>query len=149
MNSEVIKKSSFPVWETVEVRWSDMDAMGHVNNAKYFTYLESARIHFFDALELQLLRDNQQGMGLVSTACNFRKQVRYPATLEIGTCVTHVGLRSFHLAHGFFLKETGELVADAHSVVVIVDYAQEKALPLPPALKARLERLKTPEGPAA
>ncbi|MBI2435179.1 MAG: acyl-CoA thioesterase [Candidatus Hydrogenedentes bacterium] len=137
-----MKRSEFPLWEAVEVRWSDMDAMGHVNNARYFTYLECARIHLFETLELKLLQGDKHGVALVSVGCNFRKQVRYPAVLEIGTRVSQIGERSFHLEHAFFLQGEDIVMADAHSVVVCVNYAEEKAVPLPDALRARLEQLR-------
>jgi len=137
--NEIPSKEHFKLTERVEVRWGDMDAMGHVNNAMYFTYLESARIHFFESLGLlSLLGEDGCGIGLVSASCNFRKEVRYPATLEIGTCVMRIGSSSFTLLHAFFDSESGQLMADGQSVVVWVNYGAGKSQPLPDALRARL-----------
>jgi acyl-CoA thioester hydrolase len=139
-----MSRAHYKFWEAVEVRWSDMDAMGHVNNARYFTYLESARIHFFETLGLNLRGENQQGVALVSVACNFRRQVRYPNTVQIGTRVTGIGTSSFHLEHVFYLEDGDEIMADAKSVVVTVDYNADKAVPLSPGLRDRLERAMEP-----
>jgi len=48
----------YAFWLPVTVRWADMDSLGHVNNAKYFTYLESARTAFFDAVTLWRFREH-------------------------------------------------------------------------------------------
>lgn len=88
----------FRHWQTVPVRWGDMDSFGHVNNARFFTYCESARISWFEAVELDRHReDERQGPAAVSATCNFRRQVHYPATLEVGARATRIGGKSFTL----------------------------------------------------
>lgn len=135
-----MKRENFPLWARVEVRWGDMDAMGHVNNAMYFTYLESARIALFAALGLEApMTAERTGMSLAHAGCNFRAEVKYPAVLEIGTVVTKIGTASFHLAHVFLREGTDTLVADGNSVVVWTDYAHGKSAPIPDAVRARLQ----------
>ena len=61
-----------------------MDSMGHVNNAKYFTYCESARMSYFAAVRMKELSESpQHGPALAAAHLNFRAQVRYPAELEV------------------------------------------------------------------
>lgn len=137
----MFNRDDYPYFESVDVRWGDMDAMGHVNNAVYFSYLESARIHFFEVMGLlALIGEDGCGIGLVSANCNFRREVRYPATLEIGTRVKRIGNSSFTLHHVFFDKESGEAMADGESVVVWVNYGLGKSQPLPESLLAKLEK---------
>lgn len=134
----------FKVWITVPVRWGDMDAFGHVNNASYFTYCESARIRYFEALGLEALsRRGPEGPAIVTASCNFQRQVCYPATLEVGARVSRVGGKSFHLDYALFHAGTDELVADGSSVAVWVDFEAGKALPLPEALR---EKIRTVDG---
>ncbi len=128
-------REDFRHWETVIVRWGDMDSMGHVNNAVYFTYLESARISYFDAIEIWTYReDERHGPALVSVTCHFRQQVRYPATLDVGIRVSDIRRRSLVFVHEMYQHATDEIVADGTSVVAWVDYAVGKAIPLPPPL---------------
>lgn len=125
-----------------EVRWGDMDAFGHVNNAKYFTYCESARIHYFEGIELDSYReDERHGPAVVTATCNFLRQVHHPATLEVGVRATQIGRKSFTLEYVIVRREDGERVADGSSVVVWVDYGEGKSIPLPEALKARIREL--------
>ncbi len=136
------ERSAFRVFQPIAVRWGDMDAFGHVNNAYYFTYCESARILYFDRLVLDdFRRDNAHGPAVVTATCNFRRQVRYPSQLEVGVRATHVGRSSFTLDYGIFSAQSDELVADGSSVVVWVDYAADKSVALPEDLKERIRTL--------
>lgn len=132
----------FHRWITVPVRWGDMDAFGHVNNAKYFTYCESARIAYFEAIGLGAQRESAgEAPAVVTATCNFLRQVHYPATLEVGVRTVKIGRSSFNLEYGLFTEGTDELVADGSSVVVWVDYDKGKSAPLPESLKARIREI--------
>ena len=134
-----ISPEQFRWIEPIEVRWADMDSFGHVNNARYFTYCESARMSWFGAIELDRFKEApEHGPALVSATCNFRQQVHHPASLDVGVRATRIGGKSFTLDYGIFLRHTGTLVADGTSVVVWVDYSVGAAIPLPDALRERI-----------
>ena len=69
-------RAAFRLLEPISVRWADVDSMGHVNNAKYFTYCESARMSYFAAVDLSDHRREQHGPALAAANLNFRQQVR-------------------------------------------------------------------------
>jgi acyl-CoA thioester hydrolase len=118
-----------------------MDAVGHVNNAKYITYLECARVNFFEQMGLErVVLGNGCGFSLASVTCHFRRQVHYPAQLDIGTVVTRIGNSSFHLHHGIFFADSEEIAADGSSVVVWFSYTEGKSCPLPDRLRDVLEQ---------
>jgi acyl-CoA thioester hydrolase len=118
-----------------------MDTMGHVNNAKYFTYCESARMSYFAAICMFDHRERElQGPALASATLNFRRQVRYPAVIEVSTWVTEIGRSSFKMDYELLLQGTGERVADGTGVIVWVDYGTGKSTPLPEALKAAIRQ---------
>lgn len=132
-------RDDFHVWITVDVRWGDMDAFGHVNNARYFTYCESARIRYFEELALEGLRERaSHGPAVVTATCNFQRQVHYPATLDVGVRVSAIGRSSFTFDYVILRHGGDEVVADGSSVTVWVDYEAGKSIPLPAALKARI-----------
>lgn len=131
-------RAEFRFWWSVTVRWGDMDAMGHVNNAIYFQYLESARIGYFEMLMGWTGRDEgagRQGPVVVSQTFNYRRQVYYPAELEVGVRCREIRNRSFVLEYGIFRKGTDELLGDGTSVAVWLDYDANKALAIPPILR--------------
>lgn len=134
-------RGDFRFWWPVTVRWGDMDAMGHVNNIIYFQYLESARIGYFEMLMGWTGRDGgggRQGPVVVSQTFNYRRQVYYPAGLEVGVRCREIRNRSFVLEYGIFRKGTDELVGDGTSVAVWLDYGTNKAMEIPVALRQAL-----------
>ncbi len=127
--------------EPITVRWGDMDSMGHVNNAKYFTYCESARMSYFAAVRMQEHRESEShGPALAAATLNFRRQVRYPAELEVATRVSEIGRSSFKMEYEIFHRGTDERVADGTGVIVWTDYAGGRSTPLPESLKAEIRR---------
>ena len=133
--------------EPITVRWGDMDSMGHVNNAKYFTYCESARMSYFAAIRLPEHREHeQQGPALAAANLNFRQQVRYPAELEVTCQVVDLGRSSFKMEYEILHRGTGERVADGSGVVVWVDYGTGRSTPLPESLREAIRRYEGMDG---
>ena len=139
MTKPTITREQFPFWTTVDVRWGDMDAMGHVNNTVYFTYCEAARIELFKAVGGRRIDENSaHGPTLVATGCDYLREVRFPARLDIGVRVERMTERSFALEYGLFFHGTDDVAAVARSVNAWVDYAAKKAIPLPDELREAL-----------
>jgi acyl-CoA thioester hydrolase len=128
--------------EPVTVRWGDVDSIGHVNNARYFTYCESARMSYFAAIRLrENAVEEKHGPALAAANLNFRRQVHWPAELDVRTRVSEIGRTSFKMEYEIVHRTNGERVADGAGVVVWVDYATGRPIPLPEALKAEIRRL--------
>ena len=85
------------------------------------------------------------GPVLVSTACDFKRQVVYPATLDVGVRVEEIGRRSFAMKYGLFLRGTSEPVAVATSVNAWVDYSEGRSIPLPDEVREALEKYRLKE----
>jgi acyl-CoA thioester hydrolase len=125
--------------EPITVRWGDIDSMGHVNNAKYFTYCESARMSYFAAIGMDAFRDGgRYGPALAAANLNFRRQVRYPADLAVWTRVSKLGRTSFTMDYEILDAATNEPVADGAGVIVWVDYGSGRPEPLPEGLRAAM-----------
>lgn len=127
--------------EPITVRWGDMDSMGHVNNAKYFTWCESARMSYFAAVRMTEHREGElHGPALAAANLNFRKQVRWPAEIEVATRVSDIGRSSFKMEYELFYRDSDERVADGTGVIVWVDYGTGKSIPLPESLREEIRR---------
>lgn len=113
-----------PFVHTETVRFRDVDALGHVNNAAYLTYLEQARIAF-----LAPMGADQTGMILARAEIDFRAQVGFGDEVEIEVRPLRVGTKSFEL--GYTLRVRGAIVADAKTVLVAFDYSAGQAVPVP------------------
>lgn len=121
------------------VAWGDMDALGHVNNAVYFRYMESARVAFMLAVGIDRLNHvGSIGVILQSAQCRFRRPVVYPDTLRISSRVESIEADRFTLGHELFSESRGEVVAIGSGVIVAYDYAKAAKASLPPDWVERL-----------
>jgi len=145
-SSERSRRLDFPFFWPVVVRWSDMDALGHVNNAAYFTYLESARVGFFEKLGWSAGSHGQPpafGPVVVSQTYNYRRAVMYPSQLEVGVRCAEFRNRSFILAYAIFERGGDALVGEGVTVLVWTDLKAGKAVSLPSDLRRGLEEMQT------
>jgi acyl-CoA thioester hydrolase len=120
--------SAFSHVRRERVRFRDCDAMGHVNNAVYSTYLEEARIDVVGSLDAFIL---------ARVEIDFRAELHAGEEIETRTRVGRIGTKSFDLEHE--IRSGERLVAEARSVLVGYDYATGSSIPLSPALLERLE----------
>jgi len=126
--------------EPIRVRWGDVDSMGHVNNAKYFTYCESARMSYFAAIGLDGFRDGGRfGPALAAANLDFKKQVHYPAELEVRTRVAKLGRTSFTMEYEIVDVATEERAAAGSGVIVWIDYGSGRPVPIPDALRQAMQ----------
>ena len=115
-----------------DIVWGDMDALGHVNNGRYFDYFQEARIEWLQTLNLDL--NQKQGPVLIHIACTFLQEIVYPARLKIISRAHSPGRSSMMMDHEIYQK--GNLKAQGTSKIVWVDYSQNKSTPLPEAIRA-------------
>lgn len=120
----------------VTVRFRDVDAMGHVNNAVFLTFLESARIawwlHLTHGTDLRAL-----SMILARTEIDYRSPAVYAEELVVGVRCRAVR-RSSVMVDTVIVAQDGRLVAESRQVLVHFDYAAQKACPLTEELRQQL-----------
>jgi len=135
-------RSRFGFWWGVEVRWGDMDALGHVNNTLFLQYVESARVGYLERLGWGVGRFLPEGHGplIVSQDFQYLRQVVYPARLEVGMRVGEIGRRSFRLEHGVFTAGSEESVGYGNCVMVWTDLAAGRSMELPAGVRELLLR---------
>jgi acyl-CoA thioester hydrolase len=125
----------------IQTRWSDNDAYGHVNNVVYYSWFDTVVNEYLiaaGALDIQ----SSPVVGLVvETQCNYFSELAFPQRVDAGLRVAHAGKSSvrYELAMFGALSETAS--AQGHFVHVYVDRASRRPAPLPPALRAAVERL--------
>lgn len=135
----MLSRFSFPV----EVRFRDLDALGHVNNAVYLTYLESARIaYWFHVTGKARLED--LGMILARVEVDYRSPVSLGESLAVSVRCASIRRSSFVMAFEVRGRDGGRLVAEAKKVLVHYDYAAGRSEPLPAELR-RLLRAQDPD----
>ena len=132
---------------TVTVRFADTDAMGHVNNARFLTYCESARIAFWEAATGEPMALPTHGAGesliLADIHVTFRTPAFFDDELTVESRIGRIGHTSFTLEHRITaatsVRGAARLVATAAATVVMYDYATARPRAIPDALVTRLE----------
>lgn len=120
--------AKFPVVFTQVVAWGDMDAFQHVNNARYYRYIESARIQYM--VEMGMF-DNDVVNVVSHNSCQYLHPVTYPDTLHIGVSVVEMRNSSFSMSYTLFSEKQQCVVTKASAVVVAMqeDGLAKRALP--------------------
>ena len=115
----------------VQMRFSDTDRLGHVNNAVYATYAETARLAFLAELGM-----TDRGLILARLAIDFVRQVRLGDECEVGTRVVRIGNTSFTLSQT--LRAGGEVAAEVEAVLVCFDYETQRPIRVPDDFRTAL-----------
>lgn len=128
--------SGFRVHCPVEVRFRDCDAMGHVNNAVYLTYLEQARFAYWKAADIGRLAGDVSYI-IARVEIDYRAPATTGEALDVAIAVTRLGRASFTMVYEIRNPE-GRLVATATSVQATYDYSVGRTVPLSDAIKRRI-----------
>jgi acyl-CoA thioester hydrolase len=133
----------------IEIRFSDTDAMGHVNNARYLTYCEIARVAYYERVAGEPLplatHGAEEGMILAQISIAYRSPAFFGETLTVETRVERIGRTSFGMVHRLTAPTSrygaARLVAVADSVLVTYDYGEDHPIPVPDRLAEGIEAL--------
>ncbi len=125
---------------TIDIRFRDIDALGHVNNAVYFTYLEIARSAYFGALLGRPLVVEDFSIVVAEAQCRYRSPAFYGERLVIEMAAVGVRSRSFELRYRISVEETGRLVAEARTVQVAYDHQAKRSTAFSPEFRRQVER---------
>ena len=131
MKIEIPQQKKFVRAMAIPIRWGDMDAMGHVNNAVYFRYLETARIDWMQSIGC-LGGPAAVGPVIVNAFCNFYRQLRYPGDVVVKLYVSDAARTTFETwATLERTDQPGVVHAAGGATTIWIDPVLEKAVPLP------------------
>lgn len=133
-----IDLADYPLRTYDKIRYGDTDRQGHVNNAVFATFLESGRVEIlYDAGDP--LADPGCAFVIAQLVLNFRAEVKWPGSVEIGTRVASVGRSSIRMEQALF--QDGRCVATAETAIVQMDETTRRSSPLSARAVARLSAL--------
>jgi len=120
---------------TISVRWRDLDAFNHVNNSTYLTYLEEARVQWLQHLPGPW--SNAHAMPVMAaSALNYRLPIEWPGEVHIELYCARMGNSSMTVAHRIVdVNDSSKLYCDGNVVMVWMDPATGKSVPLPQAIR--------------
>lgn len=119
-----------------KMHWGDMDALAHMNHARFFDYFQECRIDWLAQLDLKL--SDSQGPVVIKAECTYLKPLVYPATLDIVTSIHTLGRSSFILDHNVYENEN--LSAAGSCKIVWIDYVTNESIPFPDKIRTILNK---------
>ncbi len=133
--------SAFRFFQDITVRYGDLDPQGHVNNARYLTYLEQARIGYIQALGLW---DGHSffsiGFILATAEITYKAPILLGQKVRVGVRVSRLGNKSMTMVYAIQDGETGDELASAETVLVAYDYRVSATIPLPDHWREAIRR---------
>ena len=117
----------------VVVRYGDLDAQGHLNHARYFTFMEEARFRYIQALGLWTDTHDFNAVGQIvaEAACSYKQPVFLGQTVDVAVRISRLGNKSLEM--DYLLTVAGQEVAHGRTVQVAYDYAASRSTPIPAA----------------
>nr|QKW93787.1 acyl-CoA thioester hydrolase [Vitiosangium cumulatum] len=137
--------NDFPITVRFPVQWGEMDAYGHVNNARYFSWFESARIAYMARVGLvspEMQRpDGGVGPIVAATNAEYLRPVVFPAEVVVGARVSRIGTTSLNMEYAVDDAHTGVRYARGGAVLVTLRYPTYEKVPVPAEVRASIEAL--------
>ncbi len=125
----------------ITIRFRDLDALGHLNNAVYFTFMEMARMEYFSQIGLMRPGEFPSPFFILAEAtCQFKAPIELDTPLIIQVRVSRLGNSSFDMDYRFMHQADGTLLAAGRTVQVTFDYAAGRSVPLPDEWRAAIVR---------
>ena len=132
MNQPEWTANDFRFFHLQEVRYGDIDAQRHLNNARYFTFMEQARIHYLLALEMWDGGDFERvGIILVEQKCTYLQPILFGQSIRVGVRISRMGNKSFTMDYIFLDAVEDEPLATGYSIQVAYDYQSQKSIAIP------------------
>jgi acyl-CoA thioester hydrolase len=122
----------------LEIRFRDLDALGHVNNAVYLTYFEIVRTRYWKRL-FGLPPADDWGFVMVRTECNYRSPAVLGETITMAARISALRNSSFTFEYRLTESGTGRLIADGLSVQACFDRERGRAIRIPDTMRQRIK----------
>jgi acyl-CoA thioester hydrolase len=134
-----MKQNDFKFSIDVRVRFSDMDSLGHVNNAAYISYFEEGRVHYFRKLfDLPWEDTSTLGLIVLDMHCTYKSPAFYGEILRVYTKVNWLKNKSFEMAYLIIDTDTDRTVAEGSSVLVAYDYSTRTTMEIADNVRAKI-----------
>jgi acyl-CoA thioester hydrolase len=125
------------------LRYSDNDAVGHVNNAIYATMFEAGRTELMDAAGI-FVRGGPLAGVIVRLEIDFKREMSWPGDVVIESGVARFGTKSVHIRHRLLFKD--EIVAEGLAILALIDRETRRAVPLDDNVRAKFAPWTLPAG---
>lgn len=140
-DEQPVTRDRFPHLSTIDTRWMDNDAYGHVNNVVYYSFFDTAVNRWLIAQGVLNVSDSPAIGLVVETGCRFLKSVTFPDIVTAGVRAAHIGTSSVRYEIGLFRNDDQDAAAVGTFVHVYVDRITRRPVPIPAPVRAALQAL--------
>jgi acyl-CoA thioester hydrolase len=130
--------NKFNHFTSIQIRFADIDSLGHVNNAKYFTYMEQARMNYFKDVVKSVAAWKEEGLILARASVDYISPLFIDDQIEVGTRCSKIGNKSLQLEYIIKKKDTETIVAKGSSILVAYDYKNHCSIGVPQEWKSAM-----------
>jgi acyl-CoA thioester hydrolase len=135
----------YPSRLPLRIDWSELDLFGHVNNVAYLKYVQASRVNYWEMIGLTRLYDDERiGPMLVSTSCQFKKQLHYPGNITLMASIEFIKNTSFGIRHQI-VNEKAEVCAEAQDVIIMFDFDKQQKIAFPESFRKKAAALEERE----
>lgn len=126
----------------IQIRFKDIDALGHVNNANHLSYFELARVNYFNDVIGVNINWAKQGIILAKITVDYKLPVLFEDKISVYTKCNRIGNKSFELIYSIVKSETlnETLLATGESVLVCYDYTKNQSIEMPKEWRDKMEQ---------
>ncbi len=134
--------SKFKHKSAIQIRFKDIDHMGHVNNANHITYFELARIHYFRDVINEVVNWNEQGVILAKTEINYHRPILLSDNVFVYSRVSKMGNKSYEVEYTITVENGDGIVvcASGMSVQVCYNYLNNSTVAIPESWREKVQQ---------
>ena len=130
---------NYPFQKEFHIHWGDMDALGHVNHAKYLVWFETIRCQLMSELGIEVTKATEIGPILANLTTNYYAPLYFPDQVKVGVAISHVGNSSFTLEYVVTrLEDVTKSVCVASTVLVLFNYKTNQKVAINEELKQKM-----------
>lgn len=142
-----MEKNTFTYYHPITVRYGDLDPQGHVNNAVYLTYLESARLGYYEKSGIWVPNSGvTTGMVVARVEIDYLATIRFGEAVQVGVRLGRMGEKSLTFAFQVELVLSCQPAARGVSVMVAYDNAKGQSRPIPLEWREKLNQFEGLDG---
>jgi len=123
----------------VQTRFSDIDSLGHVNNAVYLSYFEDSRVHYFrHVLDIRTVDSASLGIIVLEFRCRYNTPVYFGESLKVFSRISWMKNKSMEMQYLASSNADKRIVAEGSSILVAYDYSGKKSIEIPDVTRRKI-----------
>lgn len=128
----------FKHFSPVQIRFNDIDILGHVNNAVHQYYFDIARLEYFRDVFQEVVDWKEEALVLASITIDYVQPILIDDAIEVSTSINHIGNKSIRMMQEILDRDTREIKSSSRSVLVAYHNRLKSAIPVPERWKVKI-----------